>query len=113
MPSADRRGGAAAGGRNQRMEFMTRPQTTKSFGIDALTHEIILGSWRIPLPQSRAPRIALGAALVFCGLLGFLPVLGYWMIPLGLIVLSHDLAYVRRRRRRLSVWWARRRQPSA
>jgi len=37
-------------------------------------------------------------------------VLGFWMIPLGLLVLSHDFATVRRWRRRLTVWWARRRQ---
>ncbi|TRL38471.1 MULTISPECIES: hypothetical protein [Rhizobium] len=61
------------------------------------------------MPQSRAGRIVLGAGLVGGGCLGFLPVLGFWMIPLGLIVLSQDLAFVRRRRRRLSVWWARRR----
>ncbi|WP_245415219.1 PGPGW domain-containing protein [Hoeflea marina] len=55
------------------------------------------------LPANRAPRIAVGIALVFCGILGFLPVLGFWMIPLGLLVLSQDLPTVRRWRRRLSV----------
>jgi hypothetical protein len=30
------------------------------------------------------------------------------MLPLGLIVLSHDLPAVRRRRRRMTVWWTRR-----
>jgi len=93
-------------------EFMAEPQKTKKFGIDAGTHELILGSWRLRLPQSRALRIALGAVLLFGGILGFLPVLGFWMVPLGLIVLSHDLAFVRRQRRRLSVWWARKRQTS-
>ncbi|WP_274630642.1 hypothetical protein [Arvimicrobium flavum] len=56
-------------------------------------------------------RISIGVLLVFCGLLGFLPVLGFWMIPLGLLVLSHDFALVRRWRRRLAVWWERRRRP--
>ena len=63
----------------------------------------------IPLPQSRGLRIALGVVLVLGGLVGFLPILGFWMVPLGLLVLSVDLAPVRRTRRRLSVWWARRR----
>jgi len=92
---------------------MAGQQKTKKFGIDARTHELIIGSWRMPLPQSRLLRITIGVALIFGGILGFLPVLGFWMVPLGLIVLSHDLAFVRRRRRKLSVWWARRRQPSS
>jgi hypothetical protein len=41
-------------------------------------------------------------------MLGFLPVLGFWMLPLGLALLSVDLPSVRRRRRKLSVWWGRR-----
>ena len=63
---------------------------------------------RIRLPHRRWQRIALGIALIFGGLLGFLPVLGFWMIPLGLVVLSYDVARVRRLRRRLLVWWSRR-----
>ncbi|HHZ08251.1 MAG TPA: hypothetical protein GX405_05675 [Rhizobiales bacterium] len=62
------------------------------------------------LPRSRAQRIAIGVALVAGGMLGFLPVLGFWMIPLGLLVLSYEFAGVRRLRRRSIVWWERRRQ---
>jgi hypothetical protein len=51
-------------------------------------------------------------ALIFCGLLGFLPILGFWMLPLGFLVLSHDLPFARRLRRRLAVWWHRRRNPA-
>ncbi len=50
----------------------------------------------------------LGSTLVVFGLLGFLPVLGFWMIPLGLIILSQDFATIRRFRRRASVWLGRR-----
>ena len=64
---------------------------------------------RIPLPASRIARIGLGVALILGGLLGFLPVLGFWMVPLGLIVLSVDLAIAHRQRRKLEVWWGRRR----
>ena len=60
------------------------------------------------LPQSKPIRIGLGILLVAFGLVGFLPIVGFWMIPLGLLVLSHEFASVRRRRRRLAVWWARR-----
>ena len=91
---------------------MAEPQKTKKFGIDARTHELVIGSWRMRLPQSRGLRIAIGGVLIFGGILGFLPILGFWMVPLGLIVLSHDLAFVRRQRRKLSVWWARKRQAS-
>ena len=64
------------------------------------------------LPQGRWQRIALGSALVFFGFLGFLPILGFWMIPLGLFVLSLELASVRRLRRRLIVRFSKR-KPSA
>lgn len=62
------------------------------------------------MPQSRVGRIVIGVLLVIGGLFGFLPILGFWMIPLGLLVLSQDLPYVRRKRRRLAIWWARRRR---
>ena len=62
---------------------------------------------RISLPTSSTARIALGVALIVGGMLGFLPVLGFWMIPLGVVVLSIDVPWVRRRRRRFSVWWGR------
>jgi hypothetical protein len=65
------------------------------------------------LPGSRWLRMALGIALVLGGFLGFLPILGFWMIPLGLLVLSVDVPAVRRGRRRLAVWWGRRRQAQA
>ena len=64
---------------------------------------------RIKLPRSRGARIGIGIALVVGGILGFLPVLGFWMVPLGLAVLSVDIPWVRRQRRRLVVWWGRRR----
>ena len=67
----------------------------------------------LPLPRSRPLRIALGVLLILLGFLGFLPVLGFWMIPLGLLVLSHDFAVVRRQRRKLTVWWERRRTRAA
>jgi hypothetical protein len=67
-----------------------------------------LGGYRLPLPRSRLLRIAIGIALVVFGLFGFLPVLGFWMVPLGLLVLSVDIPRVRRWRRRFAVWFSRR-----
>jgi len=61
------------------------------------------------MPRSRRMRIVIGVVLIFLGLLGFLPVLGFWMIPLGVLVLSYEFAIVRRWRRRFELWWAERR----
>jgi hypothetical protein len=58
---------------------------------------------RVPVPGNRAARTALGGGLVAGGVFGFLPVLGFWMIPAGLIVLAVDSARVRRFNRRATV----------
>jgi purine-cytosine permease-like protein len=64
------------------------------------------------MPASRIGRIVVGIIFIIGGILGFLPVLGFWMIPLGLLILSHDFPAVRRFRRnaevRLGRWWQRR-----
>ncbi len=65
---------------------------------------------RYAMPQSRALRIAIGVLLILFGILGFLPVLGFWMVPLGLLVLSYEFQSVRRWRRQLTVWWHSRRR---
>ena len=53
-------------------------------------------------------RLSVGILLVLGGILGFLPVLGFWMIPLGLLILSYDLPMVRRWRRKFEVTVLRR-----
>ncbi|MDX8523845.1 hypothetical protein RFM68_04935 [Mesorhizobium sp. MSK_1335] len=63
------------------------------------------------MPRSRGLRIVIGMLLTLGGILGFLPILGFWMIPLGLLVLSYEFAMIRRHRRRFVVWWERRRRP--
>jgi hypothetical protein len=76
-----------------------------------------IGPRRMPVPRAKLPRMLLGAALVAGGMLGFLPVLGFWMIPLGILVLAHDIPAARRleragRRRVVRMirrWRARRR----
>lgn len=45
-------------------------------------------------------RAVLGLCLVFLGMLGFLPVLGFWMIPLGIALLATDIPPLRRWLRR-------------
>lgn len=59
------------------------------------------------MPRNRLARTVVGLLLLVGGVLGFLPILGFWMIPLGLIVLSVDFPFVRRFRRRLAVRWGR------
>lgn len=51
-----------------------------------------------------------GALLIVGGILGFLPILGFWMLPLGLVLISDDIPWLRRRRRRVQSWWLRRRR---
>ncbi len=75
---------------------------------------IRFGQRTYQLPTSRLIRIPIGVLLILSGLVGFLPVLGFWMIPLGLIVLSVDIPVVRRWRRRATVRlgiWLRRHFP--
>ena len=81
---------------------------------------IRLGNRRIPVPGSVILRIGLGILFLLGGFLWFLPLLGAWMLPLGLLILSVDFAIARRLRRkgevkvvpffrRLKQWWAARR----
>lgn len=91
----------------------TPKNTAKRFGIDHTTGHIVMGPTRIPLPKSRIARLLIGGLLVLGGCLGFLPILGFWMIPLGVLLLSHDLHIARRMRRRFSVWWHRRRNSAS
>ena len=83
-----------------------------SFGINPQTKKLMMGRMELPMPQSRPARLTVGGLLVLGGCLGFLPVVGFWMVPLGLLVLSHDLATVRRWRRKVTVWWVKRKSMS-
>jgi len=76
-------------------------------------HRIRFGSRTIRLPRSKLKRILLGSSLLLGGLLSFLPILGLWMLPLGIIVLSVDFHSLRRARRRFDSWWGRRRRTPA
>jgi Putative transmembrane protein (PGPGW) len=59
-------------------------------------------------------RIILGCLLLVGGFFGFLPVLGFWMVPLGLLILAVDIPMARRLRRRVEIKfgrWLLRRSP--
>ena len=85
-----------------------RTQDEKAAPPAGRRHRITIGSRSFELPASRLFRMAAGTMLIVGGVLGFLPVLGFWMIPLGVFVLSLDLHWARRLRRRFMVWLTRR-----
>ena len=56
---------------------------------------------RVRARVPRGLRLVLGVLLILGGLVGFLPVLGFWMIPLGIAVAALDVRlFIRWRRRR-------------
>lgn len=69
--------------------------------------------------RMRLLRVPLGVLLMLGGVFSFLPVLGLWMLPLGLLLLAVDFPVLRprvsaaviRSRRRVSLWrrrwWSR------
>jgi hypothetical protein len=59
-------------------------------------------------PSSRWVRLPAGALLVVGGVLSFLPVLGIWMLPLGLALLAEDVPGLRSQRSRVLDWIERR-----
>ncbi|MBP7001972.1 tryptophan synthase subunit beta [Amaricoccus sp.] len=81
-------------------------------GADGVTESLLHRRMRL----LRAP---LGVLLVLGGVFSFLPVLGIWMLPLGLLLLAVDFPFLRprvsaaviRSRRRASLWrrwlWSR------
>ena len=81
-------------------------------GKDELIREIDrleghLPGWAVRLLQATlAPgavwiRVLIALALVASGFVGFLPVLGFWMLPLGLALLAVDMPFLRRPMARL------------
>jgi hypothetical protein len=72
-------------------------------------------SWRFrsPIRWLRQPsslwiRMPAGVLLTCGGLLGFLPVLGFWMLPLGLVLLAEDVPPLRAGRAWILDWIERR-----
>jgi len=67
-------------------------------------------------PEAKWLRVPLGLLLIGGGFLGFLPILGFWMLPLGALLLAEDFPLVRRPTVRaieaVERWWAQRRDPT-
>jgi hypothetical protein len=51
---------------------------------------------RVQHPSATYARWSVAAALIVGGCLGFLPILGFWMLPLGLILIAQDVPILRR-----------------
>jgi hypothetical protein len=74
-------------------------------------------------PGARWIRIPLGLLCIVGGVFSFLPVLGLWMLPLGLLLIAIDVPPLRRPVARFTLWgldrwaavraWARRRWPGS
>lgn len=62
----------------------------------------------------RLVRVPVALLMIVGGVFAFLPLLGIWMLPLGLLLLAIDLPFLRgpisalliRARRRIDVWMA-------
>ncbi|MCG6122545.1 MAG: hypothetical protein MEP57_07540 [Microvirga sp.] len=55
-------------------------------------------------PASRFVRIPAGLVFVVGGFLAFLPVLGLWMLPLGLMLIAYDVPVLQRPMSRFTLW---------
>jgi hypothetical protein len=72
-----------------------------------------LGAWvgHLRQPSASWVRVPVGLLLIAGGAVGFLPVLGFWMVPLGLALLALDFALLRRPAATMIVtgerWWTR------
>lgn len=71
---------------NRQMSFMTKGRD-KHASPESLSNpangraRIRRGRYSMPMPGRRHHRAILGSSLVVGGILGFLPILGFWMLP--------------------------------
>ncbi|WP_394356005.1 hypothetical protein [Brytella acorum] len=63
------------------------------------------------VPRHRWVRIPAGLLLILGGCLSFLPVLGLWMLPLGILLLAEDIPPLRRASHRM-LQWIQRKHPA-
>jgi hypothetical protein len=65
----------------------------KAFSKDRLRRAVLWGQANVP-PGVRS---LLGIVLMIGGVFGFLPILGFWMVPLGAALIALDIPPLRRR----------------
>jgi hypothetical protein len=86
------------------MNRADQKKTLRGKLIAAICSAVEWGERRVP----RGVRSILGVLCMIGGVAGFLPILGFWMIPVGLALIALDIPPLRRR---LLAWV--RRQDSA
>jgi hypothetical protein len=59
---------------------------------------------RLRKPRARWVRVPAGILMICGGFLGFLPVLGFWMLPLGLLLLAIDIPLLQPPMARMLNW---------
>ena len=64
---------------------------------------------RLRQPSARWLRIPAGLLLMLGGIFAILPILGLWMLPLGLVLLAEDVPPLRRATDRALAWIEHRR----
>jgi hypothetical protein len=75
-------------------------------------------------PRARIVRLPLGVVCIVGSFFWFLPVLGLWFLPLGLMLIAQDVPFLRRpigrmtlylldRWKHLRRWWARKKEARA
>ena len=62
---------------------------------------------RLRNPRARWVRLPLGLLLVAGGVFGFLPILGFEFIPLGLLLIAQDLPFLQEPVGNLTIWLER------
>ena len=55
-------------------------------------------------PSSTLVRVPAAVLLIGGGMVGFLPILGFWMVPLGLVLIAQDVPFLRRPMARMLAW---------
>lgn len=55
-------------------------------------------------PSSRRVRIPVAVVLMGGGVVGFLPILGFWMLPLGLLLIAQDIPVLQKPLARTLGW---------
>jgi hypothetical protein len=67
-------------------------------------------------PQMLIARVIVSLLLIIGGILSFLPILGLWMLPLGLMIIAEDLPFLQAPLVRVFQWierkWKARRSAS-
>jgi len=104
--SSTRRGGASAAAAAQ---TMSADDWRLDRLIDRLPKRIRSAVRFVRRPSARWLRIPTGLLLILGGVLWFLPIVGLWMLPIGLALLADDVPLLRSLRSRTLDWVEHRR----